>query len=785
MLKNNINLEQNGIIFPNWVMSNFKKFILPEIINKEGSDPCNEQRIEEVTTYQKFVGQYLNFQSPFKDMLIYHGVGAGKTNTVINLYNLLFNYTPNWNIFILIPAALHDDPWIKDISKWMNKKEYNKRLSNIIFIHYDSPFADRDFLEKVKTADSSKTSMFVIDEAQRFIGNVYNNIYSKKGKRAQVIYDYIQQEKKENYNTRVVLLSATPIVNIAFEFALIFNLMRPDTFPASEAIFEQLYISSTNFTSLNENTKNLFQRRILGLVSYYIGATPDKYAQKTVHYVNLTMDKYHEEIYNHFEKIEEHKEKIRLQMSRGKIGSDEGSTYLAYTRQSCNFVFPNINSKVNGEGRPRPSQFKVRDEDAEIVDLGKNIDKRNKLVKNKEEVLLYVKAIHQYINTFIDYLKDILRKDKENKYTLSDDVNKFYKNYNGSFTDFMLNEKNKSNLFNALYKSSPKFINIIFNILKTKGTVLIYSNYVEMEGLQLLKIYLNFFNFISLDEDKSFNKTTLKNDGKYDFHRFIEYHGSIDTDIRRINKMIFNQSINMYGKNIKIIMISPAGAEGLNLHNVRQVHILEPYWHEVRIEQVIGRALRYCHHKDLPLEERKVDIFRYKMVRPSGKETTDEKMENLSRKKNTVLLSFIEAVKESAVDCELFKNHNMMGSKYKCFQFNEDTLLDVPLRPAYQKNLDYDMKMDNGLNSKSSTIKKIKVRKIQAVIKSADNNESNTYSSEATYWLYEDTGVVYDYELNYPVGKLERDDNNNFNMIDNKIYIIGQIIQIPSYTLYE
>ena len=38
MLKNNINLEQNGSIFPNWVMSNFKKFILPEIINKEHLD---------------------------------------------------------------------------------------------------------------------------------------------------------------------------------------------------------------------------------------------------------------------------------------------------------------------------------------------------------------------------------------------------------------------------------------------------------------------------------------------------------------------------------------------------------------------------------------------------------------------------------------------------------------------------------------------------------------------------------------------------------------------------
>ena len=61
------------------------------------------------------------------------------------------------------------------------------------------------------------------------------------------------------------------------------------------------------------------------------------------------------------------------------------------------------------------------------------------------------------------------------------------------------------------------------------------------------------------------------------------------------------------------------------------------------------------------------------------KETTDEKMESISRKKNNLLLSFIEAVKEGAVDCELFKAHNMMGSNYKCFQFNEDSLFDSAL----------------------------------------------------------------------------------------------------------
>ena len=47
-------------------------------------------------------------------------------------------------------------------------------------------------------------------------------------------------------------------------------------------------------------------------------------------------------------------------MSRGKVG-DAMSTYSSYTRQACNFVFPNISEKVNGEKRPRPSAFKIKE----------------------------------------------------------------------------------------------------------------------------------------------------------------------------------------------------------------------------------------------------------------------------------------------------------------------------------------------------------------------------------------------------------------------------------------
>ena len=81
---------------------------------------------------------------------------------------------------------------------------------------------------------------------------------------------------------------------------------------------------------------------------------------------------------------------------------------------------------------------------------------------------------------------------------------------------------------------------------------------------------------------------------------------------------------NLYGEVIKLLMITSSGAEGISLKNVRYVHILEPYWHHVRINQVIGRARRICSHSELPKELQTVDVFLYLMV------FGDELLEKLS-----------------------------------------------------------------------------------------------------------------------------------------------------------
>ena len=753
-----IDLKINGRLFPSWVMANYKRYKIPEIMKTDDEDPCNKKTKNELRSYQLFLSKYLDFKSPYRDILIYHGMGSGKTATTINIYNVLYNYTPGWNVFLLIKASLKDDPWLDNLKKWLSKDENEFRMNNIIFIHYDSPFADRDFLEAIRKADSSKKSLFIIEEAHNFISNVYSNISSQQGKRASVIYDYIQQAR-ENDNTRIIALSATPAINQPFELALLFNLLRPNSMPKNEAEFNKLYISNGSFKSINKANKNMFQRRILGLVSYYLGATPDYFARKIVTHVDVKMSKYHEEIYSIFEEKEE---KIARRM---RMSGKQSGTYKSYTRQSCNFVFPQIDQYINGEGRPRPGSFKITEREAKTIDTGKN-DKL-KLEKGTDKFMRvndYEKALQNYTTGFYNYLREASDLDNSKGYTIKDDFEKF-KKYS-SFDEYLTKEQKRSNLFERMHNCSAKFTNCIFNIQLSKGPVLVYSNYVLMEGLEIFKIYMEFFGIVR------YNKS--------DKNAYVEYHGGIDRKERKSQLQLFNRSENKFGELIKVILVSQAGSEGLNLLNVRQVHIIEPYWHEVRITQMIGRAIRLCSHKDLPMSDREVNVFRYKSVRNSGlvKPTTDEFIEDLARTKDSLIQSFLETLKEVSVDCNLNAQVNMMSNEYKCFQFDETSLFDKHIGPAYKEDIKDDMKMDNGSFGTNSQTLKIKVNKIKAVKLLSAPEQTPKYSKSDDYWFYKDSGVVYDYELKFPIGKIQINDNIPVK-INKDTYVIDQVIPIP------
>ena len=67
-----------------------------------------------------------------------------------------------------------------------------------------------------------------------------------------------------------------------------------------------------------------------------------------------------------------------------------------------------------------------------------------------------------------------------------------------------------------------------------------------------------------------------------------------------------------------VLLLSGAGSEGLDLKGTKAIQVMEPHWNESRINQVIGRGIRYKSHEHLPAHERKVRVMRYTSTLPQG-----------------------------------------------------------------------------------------------------------------------------------------------------------------------
>ena len=116
---------------------------------------------------------------------------------------------------------------------------------------------------------------------------------------------------------------------------------------------------------------------------------------------------------------------------------------------------------------------------------------------------------------------------------------------------------------------------------------------------------------------------------------------------------------NTHGENVKVVIISVAGSEGLDFKNIRQVHILEPWYNMNLLEQIIGRAIRNCSHKRLPFSHRNVELYLYgtRLTNPEI-EAIDLYLYRLSEFKSVKIGAVSRVLRTSAVDCLLNIQHN-------------------------------------------------------------------------------------------------------------------------------
>ena len=265
----------------------------------------------------------------------------------------------------------------------------------------------------------------------------------------------------------------------------------------------------------------------------------------------------------------------------------------------------------------------------------------------------------------------------------------------------------------ALETYSPKFLQILNNLLSSRqiGLHLIYSQFRTLEGIGILSLILKVNGFAQFKIAKVRETwqidMSVEDMGK---PTFVLYTGTENPEEKEVIRNIFNgnwsaiqpglkaeleaiASNNLMGEIIKIIMITASGAEGISLSNVRYVHITEPYWHPVRIQQVIGRARRICSHKDLPQELQTVEVFLYLMTFTDkqlegdnygelkkydvGKRgdnlarplTSDEALYEIATIKDDINKAILKNMKEASIDCNV---HTTLGGQedLQCFSFN-------------------------------------------------------------------------------------------------------------------
>jgi superfamily II DNA or RNA helicase len=222
-------------------------------------------------------------------------------------------------------------------------------------------------------------------------------------------------------------------------------------------------------------------------------------------------------------------------------------------------------------------------------------------------------------------------------------------------------------LFSAdqIGKYSSKIKNICESIMGGEGIILVYSAMLDGSlipvALALEEMGFSRFSktgkslFKNRPSELIDSRTMKPRRGGEDFQpaRYAMITGdprlSPDNDYEV--KALTN-SDNINGNRVKVVLISRAGSEGIDLKCIRQVHIMDPWYNMNRVEQIIGRAVRNSSHKELEFEKRNVEIFMYGTILEDEEEESADLYVYRGAEYKAVQMGKVSRVlKETAVDC--------------------------------------------------------------------------------------------------------------------------------------
>ena len=171
--------------------------------------------------HQSRVLKYMK-KSGQRGIILYHGLGSGKTITSIALAQSFGN-----NVIVVVPASMRSQWDIELTNMNVDKKKYN-------VMSYEG------FLKDANKIPAIKNKTIIVDEAHR--------IRTSTGKIASVVVKVLQEANK------VILLTGTPMVNSPVDMSQLVNAVKgTNVLPVDDKKFNDKFYMTSSMKNVSSN----------------------------------------------------------------------------------------------------------------------------------------------------------------------------------------------------------------------------------------------------------------------------------------------------------------------------------------------------------------------------------------------------------------------------------------------------------------------------------------------------------------------------------------------------
>lgn len=745
-------------------------------------EKCKRDKPFRKLPHQEFLENYINVATPYNGILVFQGVGSGKTGAAILIamgFQDVLRRLHKGNrrmekkkILVLTPGDKVRDNFMKEIfnfdkyfrtkkglkpsevlalegesqqitgMKYMpepNKartstkeqivKSVRKRINNDFEFMNHQAFANRVITLIGKNDEGELWDMNPdsLDETQRKrINKRYRNrviiideIHNIRDNENNIVPPVLEALVQNAENLRIVLMSATPMVDSPREIVYLINLLlMNDRRPP--LVINEIFDRSGNLT---ESGSKKLKEAVIGYVSYLRSETPDRFPLRLVpDGSQLVQPKYDWK----GKELNPDDEMKYQRIFPVEMSKTQYSQYEDAWNEYMNKSNSNNNESMTNEEKNEKEEVDMMEE---MVQEAKNAKEETietklyepmmpKVVENGEgrKYMPFIYLSNIYLpcrdGTFAKNQREGYGRSDKGKGPFQEVVNQ--DSQGRKYTQYKLRGKWAYDGdvpfidMSVLPKYSSKMAGIYERVRDCRGIALISSQWLpfgvypmglilEQNGIRRFldpdqpdRQLLDTKNMrggprepicaycgeirkgkkhVPIDKAPYIDEETFPGDIEHVFKEARYALVTGDTDFTRIQEVLMSPG-NRWGGEIKIIVGSDAIAEGVNTNYIRQVHMMEPRFNWSTMEQIVGRATRNCSHVLLPSKDRNVDIYYWASVAPKGvsKKAQETELVNVRYYRKAELkdvrIKRVEYImKVSAVDCFLNKNANLFLPK--------------------------------------------------------------------------------------------------------------------------